>query len=64
MKNKIIKKVKDLLSPLALPAVIYAENLIGKGFWRNKKANCNRFYFRKTASIFNTIQNRYKKSIF
>ena len=37
MKNKIIKKVKDLLSPLALPAVIYAENLIGKGFGETKK---------------------------
>lgn len=37
MKNKIIMKVKDLLSPLTLPAVIYAENLIGKGFGETKK---------------------------
>ncbi len=37
MKNKIIKKVKDLLSPLTLPAVIYAEDLIGKGFGETKK---------------------------
>ena len=37
MKNKIIKMVKDLLSPLALHAVIYDENLIGKGFGETKK---------------------------
>lgn len=35
-KDKIIKKVKDLLAPLALPAVIYAESLIGKGFGETK----------------------------
>lgn len=37
MKNNIIKKIKNLLAPLALPAVIYAENLIGKGFGETKK---------------------------
>ncbi len=37
IKNKLMQKVKSLLSPLALPAVIYAENLIGKGFGETKK---------------------------
>ncbi len=36
-KNILTKKVKNLLSRLALPAVIYAENLIGKGFGETKK---------------------------
>ncbi len=37
IKNKIIKKAKSLLAPFALPAVIYAENLVGKGFGETKK---------------------------
>jgi len=37
IKNTIVKRVKDLLAPLALPAVIYAENLIGSGFGKTKK---------------------------
>lgn len=37
IKNKLIKKIKEILSPLALPAVIYAENLIGQGFGETKK---------------------------
>lgn len=51
MKNKIIKKVKDLLSPLALPAVIYAENLIGKGFGETKKQIAIDFIINKLPSF-------------
>lgn len=45
MKNKIFNaircfaygKTKEILKNLSLPAVIYAENLIGKGFGETKK---------------------------
>lgn len=37
LKNKLFVRVKAILTPLALPAVIYAENLIGKGFGDAKK---------------------------
>ncbi len=42
MLKKIIstnacKKIQELLKTLSLPAVIYAENLIGKGFGETKK---------------------------
>ena len=32
LKNKLTIKIKEILTPLALPAVIFAENLIGEGF--------------------------------
>lgn len=37
LKEKICDKMQEILKALALPAVIYAENLIGKGFGETKK---------------------------
>ena len=37
IKSSTCGKIKEILKHLSLPAVIYAENLIGKGFGETKK---------------------------
>lgn len=37
LKKFLLKRVKDTLYALALPAALYAENLIGKGLGGKKK---------------------------
>lgn len=37
MKKFIIEKLKNLINNMALPAVIYAENLLGSGLGSEKK---------------------------
>lgn len=37
VKEFLIEKIRKILNAVALPAVIYAENLVGKGFGDTKK---------------------------
>jgi len=37
INSKACGRIKEILKTLSLPAVIYAENLIGKGFGETKK---------------------------
>lgn len=52
IKDKIIKRLKSLLTPLALPAVIYAESLIGSGFGETKKQIAIDFILQKLPVVF------------
>ena len=63
-KDKIIKKVKDLLAPLALPAVIYAESLIGKGFGETKKQIAIDFILQKLPVVLMPFRNLIKNMFY
>lgn len=51
ISTKACKKIQELLKALSLPAVIYAENLIGKGFGETKKQIAIDFIINKLPSF-------------
>ena len=51
LKKKICDKVREFLSTISLPAVIYAENLVGKGFGDTKKEIAIDFILQKLPSF-------------
>ncbi len=51
INSKACEKIKELLKRLSLPAVIYAENLVGKGFGETKKQIAIDFIINKLPSF-------------
>lgn len=63
-KNILIKKVKSLLNTMVLPAVLYAENLIGKGFGEAKKQAAIDFILGKLPLFLVPFRGIIKKLLF
>ena len=55
-KNILSKRVKNLLNTMVMPAILYAENLIGKGFGEAKKQAAIDFILGKLPVFFNNVQ--------
>ena len=61
LKKKICDKVREFLSTISLPAVIYAENLVGKGFGDTKKEIAIDFILQKLHSFLLPLKGVIKK---
>ena len=61
LKKKICDKVREFLSTISLPAVIYAENLVGKGFGDTTKEIAIDFILQKLPSFLLPFKGVIKK---
>ncbi len=63
-KNILSKRVKNLLNTMVMPAILYAENLIGKGFGEAKKQAAIDFILGKLPVFLIPFKGIIKKLLF